>query len=1057
MNWVWHGTVTVNLVSVILAVSFMALSIPSISGTNPNIGDIPRQSDLPATADFNATNAIEEIILRINESLMAKHVQALQDYKTRYAFRGDKCFAVADYINEHFLQNGLETSYHDFTYGGYRMRNVIGQKTGATSPDETYIICAHYDSVSTYSGMSWTNAPGADDNGSGVAAVMAAAELLSDYNFTHTIRFIAFSGEELGLKGSMNYTDHIIALGENIRGVVNLDMIAFNPPWGTKELYLCRENGDKMPAANESVYGPAPANDTAVHFWLGHDYIIDCNLFLEEQGAPGTPLCLVEGPSGDYLLNRTTGFIDLSSGIGPISEFENLTAWYNYSASGSMVNSTKQTIQKYGDIISLSPLDLLFGSSDHASFAPAYPAIMLIEKRFNTNPNYHEVTDTVDYLNFTYCANITQLAVATIAELAQMGSGDVMPPSHSPGSPPGNGYAPSVPCISIETRDPSPLNLSALTMHVNGIPVTPTLDAIPLGFNLSYIPPAPYSDGAMINVSVSASDILGNAFDYSWGFTVDAIPPDPPTNLALAGSRVELIKRGLVLNVGASYDLKYAQSPDVIFKDGEYKMWYTAYDGSLYRIAYANSSDGLAWAKYGAVLQPGTSGQPDDYYVAHPSVVFDGEYKMWYSGSDGTTARIMLANSSDGINWLKNGVALDIGSTNEPDSYHSMFPSVLKTTEYKMWYTGFDGLRHRILYANSSDGLVWTKYMGDITPEGAGIFCGDGVIWSPDVAYHNGTYHMYYTRYDGSRFKIIHSRSDDGIHWNEFGMAIDVGAAGEYDMLEADQCCVMMADAETKVWYSAYNGTNRRILFANITPSDPANDLTLSWAPSASTDVVRYEVFRETRPSAFRYPLETAHPEFYAPPAGQTSWTFERSSETNITAYGPVTGSSPPYFYLPDDNILDISLFMRTGSGEWQSLAQDMDFSIDKVLGHVTILAPQFEAGCSLYAWYNHSAGRALRVSGSSTSDIGAGSSANYYYIVRAVDKAGNHAYCADMAGKIATSISAPWTLIANPFLSSSTPIGEALAGLDWAGARTWEPLRPGHWTINRPGVPEEF
>jgi hypothetical protein len=71
-------------------------------------------------------------------------------------------------------------------------------------------------------------APGADDNGSGSVAVLMAAKRLAPYHFTHTIRFVLFTGEEQGLHGSAAYATDRQALGEEIRGVVNLDMIGYD-------------------------------------------------------------------------------------------------------------------------------------------------------------------------------------------------------------------------------------------------------------------------------------------------------------------------------------------------------------------------------------------------------------------------------------------------------------------------------------------------------------------------------------------------------------------------------------------------------------------------------------------------------------------------------------------------------------------------------------------------------------------------------------------------------------------------------------------------------------
>jgi type IV secretory pathway TrbD component len=85
--------------------------------------------------------------------------------------------------------------------------------------------------------------------------------------------------------------------------------------------------------------------------------------------------------------------------------------------------------------------------------------------------------------------------------------------------------------------------------------------------------------------------------------------------------------------------------------------------------------------------------------------------------------------------------------------------------------------------------------------------------------------------------------------------------------------------------------------------------------------------------------------------------------------------------------------------------------------------------------------------------DVGAAaSSADYYYIVRARDRAGNVAY-SRLVGKLGASLGASWNLLASPFLTHAKPVSEELAGLNWTAARTWDPDRlPNHWTVNRPG-----
>jgi photosystem II stability/assembly factor-like uncharacterized protein len=105
---------------------------------------------------------------------------------------------------------------------GYR--NVVATMPGTSSPDEIYIICGHYDSVSE----DYLNyAPGADDNGTGTIATLEAARVLSDYRFEATLKFVCFAAEEQGLLGSRAYADRAYERGDSIVAAVNFDMIGY--------------------------------------------------------------------------------------------------------------------------------------------------------------------------------------------------------------------------------------------------------------------------------------------------------------------------------------------------------------------------------------------------------------------------------------------------------------------------------------------------------------------------------------------------------------------------------------------------------------------------------------------------------------------------------------------------------------------------------------------------------------------------------------------------------------------------------------------------------------
>jgi len=108
--------------------------------------------------------------------------------------------------------------------GNLIWRNIVATKTGLVNPQRQYILCGHYDSISW---MPWEEAPGADDNASGVAAVMEIARILKDYHFRSTIKFICFSAEEVGHLGSRHYAEEALREGDQIAGVLNLDMIAY--------------------------------------------------------------------------------------------------------------------------------------------------------------------------------------------------------------------------------------------------------------------------------------------------------------------------------------------------------------------------------------------------------------------------------------------------------------------------------------------------------------------------------------------------------------------------------------------------------------------------------------------------------------------------------------------------------------------------------------------------------------------------------------------------------------------------------------------------------------
>ncbi len=134
---------------------------------------------------------------------------------------------AAGYIAERFQQAGLQPGGGDGTFfhswsedggpdgGSVMLRNVIGVLPGTRSDweGESVVVAAHYDHL----GFGWPDArsgeegklhPGADDNASGVAVLLELAALLGgQLEPQRTVVFVAFSGEEWGLRGSRHYTE----------------------------------------------------------------------------------------------------------------------------------------------------------------------------------------------------------------------------------------------------------------------------------------------------------------------------------------------------------------------------------------------------------------------------------------------------------------------------------------------------------------------------------------------------------------------------------------------------------------------------------------------------------------------------------------------------------------------------------------------------------------------------------------------------------------------------------------------------------------------------------
>ncbi|MCE1254178.1 MAG: M20/M25/M40 family metallo-hydrolase [Anaerolineae bacterium] len=198
-----------------------------------------------------------------------QHLQALSQQIGARVAGTDGAKKAAAYISAQFEQMGYKTERQVFDFINEDGRsapaeNIIACKTGG-SPREI-IVGAHYDSVDA--------GQGADDNASGVAVLLAAAEAVKDLQTPYSLCFITFDAEETGLKGSENYVDRMdVNAVNNTLVMINLDSLAvgnqcnlYGTPGALHDWVLAQAQPAGLTLHDETRFDPKdPANDFSDH------------------------------------------------------------------------------------------------------------------------------------------------------------------------------------------------------------------------------------------------------------------------------------------------------------------------------------------------------------------------------------------------------------------------------------------------------------------------------------------------------------------------------------------------------------------------------------------------------------------------------------------------------------------------------------------------------------------------------------------------------------------------------------------------------------------------
>jgi hypothetical protein len=251
---------------------------------------------------------------------------------------------------------------------GVRVEDVIAVQKGTGDPDRVVVVQGHIDSRVNDVMDATADAPGANDDASGVALVMEAARLLSKEKFPATIVYAALSGEEQGLWGGKLLADTAKARGWKVAAVLNNDIV-----------------GNTHGIGGEHV-------DSVVRvFSEGIETAADAAGVKQQRAIGGED----DSPSR-ALAKAIVGIAGAQKGIGL-------------------------------DVIAVRRPDRFQRGGDHIPFLEAgFPAVRFTEATEDYDRQHQLVRtengrrygDTIEFVDFPYLAKVTALNVATLRQLA---------------------------------------------------------------------------------------------------------------------------------------------------------------------------------------------------------------------------------------------------------------------------------------------------------------------------------------------------------------------------------------------------------------------------------------------------------------------------------------------------------------------------------------------------------------------------------------------------------------------------------------------------------------
>ena len=189
---------------------------------------------------------IDAILKEISRSQLEESVGQLQDLETRWTGSDEKSAKAVEWLDARLSGFGYPSDH--IRLQSFSMPNGSIRQNVLCSPPTlqagTIIVCAHYNSISEAAASS---APGADDNASGIAAMLEAARVLRTTALGGSVMYAAFGGEEQGLWGSRAAADAAAAEGWPIGLVINLDMVGYVNPAKADTIIVEFDQGNAKP------------------------------------------------------------------------------------------------------------------------------------------------------------------------------------------------------------------------------------------------------------------------------------------------------------------------------------------------------------------------------------------------------------------------------------------------------------------------------------------------------------------------------------------------------------------------------------------------------------------------------------------------------------------------------------------------------------------------------------------------------------------------------------------------------------------------------------------